>query len=183
MGRRPSEPLRPLEAAEQQELVRVARASSERADREQRARALLAVDEGRTFVQAAAQAGWRCGDSVGALVRRFNRDGLAAVRIAPGRGRRPTYDQAARGRIVACAQREPDRERDGTAAWSLSTLERALRSELPRLGATTIRRVLQDAGSSYQQARTWCPTGTAVRVRKDGPVQVADPQTEEKRGA
>ena len=116
-------------------------------------------------------------------MRRFNRDGMAAVRIALGRGRRPTYDQAARARIVACAQREPNRERDGTAAWSLSTLERALRSELPRLGATTIRRVLQDAGSSYQQARTWCPTGTALRLRKGGPVQVVDPQTEEKRGA
>ena len=165
MGRRPSAPLRPLEAAEQQELARIARASSERADRVQRAQALLAVSEGCTFVQAAAQAGWRCGDSVGALVRRFNRDGLAALRI------------------VACAQREPDREQDGTATWSLSTLERALRQVLPHLGATTIRRVLQDAGRSYQQARTWCPTGTAIRKRKAGPVQVTDPLTEEKRDA
>jgi transposase len=181
MGRRPSAPLRALEAAEQQELARIARASSERADRVQRAQALLAVCEGHTVVQAAAQVGWRCGDSVGALVRRFNRDGLAALRVAPGRGRRPTYDPAARARIVACAQREPDREVDGTATWSLSTLARALRQELPQVGATTIRRVLQDAGSSYQQTRTWCPTGTALRQRKAGPVQVTDPLTEEKR--
>jgi transposase len=180
MGRRPSVALRLLEAAEQHELTRIARACSERADRVQRAQALLAVSEGRSFVQAAAQVGWRCGDSVGALVRRFNREGLAAMRIAPGRGRRPTYDTAARARIVACAQREPDREQDGTATWSLSTLERALRQELPQIGATTIRRVLQDAGSSYQQTRTWCPTGTAVRQRKAGPVQVIDPQTEKK---
>ena len=46
-----------------------------------------------------------------------------------------------------------------------------------------VRRVLQDAGSSDQQTRTWCPTGTAIRKRKDGPVQVSDPLTEEKRGA
>jgi len=52
---------------------------------------------------------------------------------------------------------------------------------LPRVGATTIRRVLHDAGSSYQRTRTWCPTGTAVRKRKDGPVRVIDPQTEEKK--
>jgi hypothetical protein len=46
------------------------------------------------------------------------------------------------------------------------------------LGATTIRRVLEDAGSSYQRTRTWCPTGTAQRKRKSGVVTVVDPQTE-----
>jgi hypothetical protein len=62
-------------------------------------------------------------------------------------------------------------------------LERTVRQEgLPRVGATTIRRVLHDAGSSYQRTRTWCPTGTAQRKRKAGVVQVVDPKTEEKRG-
>ena len=56
---------------------------------------------------------------------------------------------------------------DGTATWSLGTLQRTLRREaFPRLGGTTNRRVLQDAGSSYQKTRTWCPTGTAERQRK-----------------
>src|SRR5581483_8196009 len=58
---------------------------------------------------------------------------------------------------------------------------RLRREGLGRIGTSTIRRVLQDAGSSYQRTRTWCPTGTAVRKRKSGPVQVTDPQTEEKR--
>src|SRR5215212_7070979 len=49
-------------------------------------------------------------------------------------------------------------------------------------GATTIRRVLRDAGSSYQRTRTWCPTGTAQRKRKAGVVRVVDPRTEGKRG-
>ena len=62
-------------------------------------------------------------------------------------------------------------------------LEPALRREgLPRVGTTTIRRVLHDAGSSYQRTRTWCPTGTAQRKHKAGVVQVVDPKTEEKRG-
>jgi hypothetical protein len=52
---------------------------------------------------------------------------------------------------------------------------------LDRIGTSTIRRVLQQAGSSYQRTRTWCPTGTALRKRKSGPVPVTDPQTEEKR--
>ena len=81
------------------------------------------------------------------------------------------------------ARRAPTPEADGTATWSLSTLERTLRREaFPQLGATTIRRVLEAAGSSYQKTRTWCPTGTAERKRKSGIVRVTDPQTELKRG-
>jgi transposase len=183
MARPQKEALRPLTAAEQATLERLTQASSARVDEVRRAGALLAVAAGRPLAQAAQQVGFRSGSTVAALVRRFNRRGLAALRIAPGRGRRPTYDPADRAQIVVTAQRSPDRKTDGTATWSLSTLERRLRREaFPRLGATTIRRVLQDAGSSYQQTRTWCPTGTAQRKRKRGVVTVVDPQTEVKRG-
>jgi transposase len=177
------EGLRALTVAEQATLERLTQASSARVDHARRARALLAVAQGRPLAQAAQQAGFRSGSTVAGLVRRFNRQGVAALRIAPGRGRRPTYDAAARARIVATAQRPPDRRGDGTATWSLSTLQRTLRQEaFPALGATTIRRVLGDAGSSYQKTRTWCPTGTAQRKRKSGVVTVVDPRTEEKRG-
>jgi transposase len=183
MGPMQKERLRPLTLAEQRELETIAKASSERLDRVRRATAVLAVARGQSFEAAAREAGLRSGTTVSNLVRRFNRDGLSALRIAGGRGRRPTYDAAARARIVAAAQRSPDRKVDGTATWSLSTLEQTLRREgLPRVGATTIRRVLRDAGSSYQRTRTWCPTGTARRKRKAGVVQVVDPRTEEKRG-
>jgi transposase len=175
--------LRPLTIAEQGELQTVVKASSERVDRVKRATALLAVAGGQTFTAAAEAAGYRSVGAVTYLIRRFNRVGLAALEIAAGRGRRPTYDAAARAQIVATAQRPPDRKLDGTATWSLSTLERTLRREgLPQVGATTIRRMLRDAGSSYQRTRTWCPTGTAQRKRKAGVVRVVDPQTEEKRG-
>ena len=184
MGRRAQEPLRPLTATEHGALERVVKASSARHDQVQRARALLAVAQGQAYVQAATQAGYADAQSVSRLVRRFNQRGLAALAIAPGRGRRATYDDTERARIVATAQRAPDRERDGTATWSLTTLERALRQQgLASIGATTIRRVLCAAGNSYQRTRTWCPTGTAIRKRKHGPVRVSDPQTEVKRGA
>jgi transposase len=176
-------PLRPVTVAERAALTRLSHARSARRDQVQRATALLAVAHGQPFAQAARQAGYQSGSTVGALVGRFNQRGLAAVAIAAGRGRRPTYDRAARARIVATAQRAPKRKADGTATWSLSTLERTLRREgLPRVGATTIRRVLHDAGSSYQRTRTWCPTGTAPRKRKAGVVTVVDPDTEVKRG-
>jgi transposase len=184
MGRRPREPLRALTAAEQEGLERLIKAESARRDQARRATALQAVAQGRSFIRAAQQAGYSDEESVSRLVRRFNQRGLGALRIAAGRGRHSTYGPAERGQVVATAQRTPDREEDGTATWSLTTLERTLRQEgLPRIGATTIRRVLRAAGSSYQRTRSWCPTGTAVRKRKDGPVRVSDPQTEQKRGA
>lgn len=174
--------LRPLTTDERVALERLTQASSARVDAVRRARALLAVADGQPLVQVAHHAGFRSSSAVTALVQRFNARGLGVLRIAPGRGRRPTYDRAARAQIVATAQRPPDRKLDGTATWSLSTLERSVRREgLPHVGATTIRRVLEDAGSSYQRTRTWCPTGTAQRRRKAGVVTVVDPRTEEKR--
>ncbi len=163
------ERLRPPTLAEQRELKTMVKGSSERVDRVKRATALMAVAGGQPFSAAARAAGYRSPQAVTYLVRRFNRAGLGALGIAAGRGRRPTYDSAARARIVATAPRPPDRRADGTATWSLSTPERTVRREgLPRVGATTIRRALRDAGSSYQRTRTWCPTGTARRKRKAG---------------
>jgi len=177
------DPLRVLTAAERATLEQITRASSERVDRVRRATALLAVARCVSFAKAAEQAGFRSGSAVADLVARFNRHGMAVLTIAAGRGRKVTYDPAARGRIVATAQAQPERRNDGTATWSLGTLQRRLRREgMARVGTSTIRRVLQDAGSSYQRTRTWCPTGTAQRVRKRGVVTVIDPRTEEKRG-
>lgn len=182
MGRLQQTPLRPFTASERQDLERIAKATSGRGDQVQRARALLAVSAGQSWTAAARTSGFKSRAGVALLVRRFNERGLAALRIAPGRGRKPTYDLRARAQIVARAQQSPDRERDGTATWSLSLLQRALRREgLAQISRDTIRRVLQGAGSSYQRTRTWCPTGTALRKRKTGPVQVVDPRTEEKK--
>src|SRR5215469_7561374 len=177
------EPLRRLSRAERAALQQIAKSCSERVDQVRRATALLAVARTGVFSHAAREAGLRSGTTVADLVARFNQVGLAAVRIAPGRGRKSSYPLSARAQIVATAQREPDRRTDGTATWSLSTLQRTLRrAGLPRVGTSTIRRVLQDAGSSYLRTRTWCPTGTAQRKRKSGVVTVVDPDTEGKRG-
>jgi transposase len=176
------EALRALTGEERTALERLVRRTSERLDRVRRARALLEVAAGASFAAAARAAGLRSATTVANLVGRFNASGLAALSIGEGRGRKPTYDAAARAQIVATAQRPPDRRQDGTATWSLSTLQRALRQgQYPRIGANTIRRVLEQAGSSYQRTRSWCPTGTAERQRKSGVVTVVDPKTEEKR--
>lgn len=183
MARQQQEPLRPMNDAERQTLVTISKATSERLDRVRRARALLTVAETGNFAEAARQAGFRSVTAVTNLVRRFNQRGMEALTIAAGRGRRPTYDATARAQIVQVAQTLPDRRADQTATWSLATLRRRLRREgLTTVGTSTIRRVLQDAGSAYQRTRTWCPTGTAQRVRQGGVVTVIDPETEEKKG-
>ena len=183
MGMPQKEPLRELAETERAARQRMVRARSERVDRVRRASALLVVAAGASFAAAAREAGWRSGTTVAKLGGRFNREGLAALSIASGRGRKPTYEARARAQIVATAQTVPDRRKDGTAAWSLATLQKRLQQDgLERIGMNTIKRGLEDAGSSYQKTRSWCPTGTAQRKRKRGVVTVVDPATEEKRG-
>lgn len=179
---RAAHPLRALTPTEARALQRIAKATSERLDVVKRAQALLAVHAGQGFTQAAEAAGYNSGDSVSQLVARFNQRGLAALQIAPGRGRKVTYTAAQRERIVQELQRAPDRKADTTATWSLKTLEHALRKEaLPQVGKSTIREVLHEAGYHFGKSRTWCPTGTAIRVRKAGTVTVQDPKAREKK--
>jgi transposase len=174
-------PLRPLTEQEERALSRMSKASSERVDTARRAKALLAVKAGEPFSQAARRSGFKSADSVSQLVQRFNQQGLAALLIASGRGRKATYTSPQRQCILEELRSAPDREQDQSATWSLKLLQRALRrGGLPHIGASTIRRVLHEAGYVFGRSRTWCQTGTAVRVRKAGVVTVHDPQAQEK---
>lgn len=184
IARLQNEPLRAVTADERVELARVARAGSDRADRVARAKALLAVAGGARFTDAARAAGRRSGDAVAALVRRFNRDGLTAVDPGHGGGAVVQYGPTERERILREVRRTPDRERDGTATWSLTTLQRALRRAedgLPGISTWTILDTLWGAGYSWQQSRTWCQTGVVVRQRTAGPVEVTDPDAAPKK--
>lgn len=169
------EPLRALAPAERAELARITRASSDRAERVERAKALLAVADGASFTAAAQRAGRRSGDGVAKLVARFNRLGLAAVDTQHAHaGPSVVYGPEARERILREFRRIPDREQDGTATWSLTTLQRAVRRApdgLPTVSTATILATLWAAGYTWQQDRTWCFTGTALRRRRDGTVR------------
>jgi transposase len=139
---------------------------------------LLAVAAGCSYVAAARRVGRRDGDAVTALVARFNREGLAAVEPRHGGGPTPKYTVRERERILAEMRRAPDRERDGTATWSLTTLQRALRRAtdgLPEVSTYTIWCVLHAADLRWQRDRSWCTTGVAKRRRKHGEVEVNDP--------
>lgn len=175
-------PLRGLSEPEEQELQRLVKATSERLDVVRRAKVLLAVAAGQSWTLAAHEAGLKSGDGVGKLMKRFNEHGLGALSIAAGAGRKPTYTSKQHARILQEVQRVPDRQEDGTANWSLSTLQQALRkTDLPHIARETICQVLHEAGYSFQRTRTWCRTGYALRKRKSRTVMIYDEHTLEKK--
>jgi transposase len=178
MSRRQKDPLRPVSEEQREELGRVSRSQVAPAAEAIRAKELLAVSEGASYTDAAHAVGRRSGDAVAQLVARFNHEGIRAIKIRHFGGSRKRYGRTEEARILREVRRPPDREADGTATWSLTTLQRALRRApdgLPKICTRTIWCVLQDAGYSWQRDRSWCQTGKAVRKRKSGPVEVNDP--------
>lgn len=186
MSRRRKAPLRPLLEAERASLPRLSRSGAAPAAQVARARALLAVADGRDYTAAARLVGRRTGDTVARWAAGFNRDGLDAVMPRHGGGHPIRCGEAERRRILAEVARPPDRARDGTASWSLTTPRAALhRAEdgLPGVGTYAIGRAPHAAGLSWQKSRTWCETGVVARKRKrDGVVTVTDPDAAAKRG-
>jgi transposase len=179
-----AQPLRPLTDPEQQALQRVSRVPSESVIRHQRAVALLAVDAGKTLSEAARAAGWKVPDTVTRLIRRFNERGLDALDDLPRSGHPRSYGSAERGRIEQELRRSPLLQADGTATWSLSTLQRALRDApdgLPQVSTFTILHTMHEAGYSWQKNRTWCKTGTTLHKGKNGVEEHHDPYTQEKK--
>ena len=184
MSRKKKDPLREMTEPERQELVQLSRSQSAPAAEVIRAKVLLAVAAGDDYQDAARSVGRRSGDAVSHLVARFNAEGTAALDPRHGGGRAPIYDEPSRERILREARRQPTPEADGTASWSLTTLQKALRSApdgLPRVSTYTIGRVLHEAGASPRKDRSWCPTGTVLRKRKGGTVVVTDPDTASKK--
>ena len=141
--------------------------------------------DGSSYTEAAQLVGRAVGDSIAQWVARFNQVGLGAMVPRHGGGAPPVlYGPAERDRILTEFRRRPDREQDGTATWSLNTLQRALRRApdgLPNVSTYTIWAVLHDAGISWQRDRSWCHTGAAMRKRKRGEVEVHDPDASAKK--
>lgn len=184
MAPRQKNPLRPLSTEEREVLKQVSRGQSEPASHVARAKALLAVADGQSFSAAAKAAGRRSGDAVSELVARFNALGLDALEPGHGGGATVQYGPAERERILAEARRKPELASDGTASWSLSTLQRRLRRAedgLPQVSTYTIWLVLHSSGFSWQQDGSWCETGQVKRKRKEGVVTVHDPDAEPKK--
>lgn len=184
MPARQKTPLRPLTPDERLHLDHLSRSRTDPAAQVARAKELLAVAGGTSFEGAARLAGRKSGDAVAHLVARFNRDGIDALIERHGGGQPKRYTEAEQERILRETRRVPDRNQDGTATWSLTTLHRALRRApdgLPEISTYTIWCVLHDAGFVWTKDQSWCETGTVVRKRKSGTVTVVDPDAAAKK--
>jgi hypothetical protein len=91
------------------------------------AQEVLAVADGHTFTDAAKRVGRTSGDAVAHLLSRFNAQGLSALETHHGGGPPLRSTSVACERIRREFRRAPERRLDGTATWSLTTLQRALR--------------------------------------------------------
>src|SRR3954464_70317 len=100
MSRRKKDPLRPLSDEERDVLTQTGRSQAAPAAEVARARMLLLVAEGSDYQDAARAAGRKSGDAVSALVARFNREGLAALRPRHGGGKPRPYDAPAPARVL-----------------------------------------------------------------------------------
>lgn len=184
MSRRPNDPLRSLSSEERQVLLQTSRSQTLPAVLVTRANLLLAVADGAGFQAAATACGRKSGDAVSHLVTRFNQEGLAALEPRHGGGPTRLYGESERQRILEEVQRQPTPEQDGTATWSLSTLQAALQKApdgLPDVSTYTIWQVLHQAGYTCQKSRSWCFTGEVLRKRKTGVVKVTDPDAAAKK--
>ncbi len=131
MPARQKDPLRPLTPNERLHLELVSRSRTDPAAQVVRAKELLAVADGASFESAARRAGRKSGDAVAHLVTRFNRDGIDALVEHHGGGQPKRYTETEQERILREVRRTPDRNTDGTATWSLTTLRRARRMACP----------------------------------------------------
>jgi len=178
MTRRKKAPLRPLSHEEQNQLEKLSRSQSQSSASVMRAKAILAVAQGSDYTSAAQQVGLHCGDTVSKWVNRFNIEGLASMLPRHGGGAIVQYGELEKQRILTEFQRQPERHTDGTATWSVVTLQRALRRApdgLAHLSSYTLWQVLKEAGYSWQHSRSWLRTGQAKRIRKGRLVIVTDP--------
>ena len=113
----------------------------------------------------------------GQLVACFNQFGLAVIEPEHG-GDQPKRSTAVeQPQIPHEVRREPDREADRTATWSLTTLQRVTAGTrwTPTVSTFTIWCVLHDSGFDWGKDRTWCESGTAQHKRKSGTVTGHDP--------
>jgi transposase len=166
MARRKKDPLRPLTPVEKESLGTLCRARSAPADQKARAVGILAVAEGASYLEAARLCNRAQGTTVAAWVARFNREGVDALVPGHGGGYRPRFTGERRERILAEFRRVPDRETDGTAIWSIATLQKALARQGIGLSGYSLWGLLREEGYTFQRDRSWCHTGEAKRRRR-----------------
>jgi transposase len=179
MGRPPKNPLRILKKEERAELERVSRSHIESFERVARAKALLAVNQGHTYREAAFLSGRRSDQAVSNLVLRFNQRGLDALNSLHGGGFKIIYGPNEKQQILDLVSQKRE---GGSPQWSLSLIQAQLeKTALGHIGRKTIWEILREDGYRFQKSRTWINTGKVMRKRNGKWVEVEDPDKNAKK--
>ena len=170
MARRKKDPLRTLTEEEKSFLEKLSHSRSAPADQIARATGILALAAGKSYGEAALLCHRLQGTTIARWAARFNREGVAALVPEHGGGHAPRFTGEVKARILAEFTRTPDPETDGTAVWSVSTLQKALaRQDSPnipiRISIYSLWGLLREEGYTFQKDRSWCHTGEAKRKR------------------
>jgi len=155
MARPPSVFVRELDPEEAHRIRGLSRKGKTFAQR-QRAQIVLA-SASRMSARQIAEAVRTDDNQVRRVIREFNADGMASLDPRTGGGRPTKIDEPTRARIVAIALAHPQDLGEAETRWSLRRLRRYLiRTKVVKvISREQLRRILNDAGVTYQRTRTW----------------------------
>jgi transposase len=154
VARQPEVFVHPLEPVQAQRLVKITRSTKDRV-RLRRAGIVLASVQGRSAAEIAALFAASPG-YVREVIHAFNETGFAALDPKWSGGRSRKFTPAARDLICQTARSTPIGLGQPFTTWSLAKLVAYLAEHRRLLVSTeTARRVLREAGISWQATKTW----------------------------
>jgi transposase len=147
--------LREMTAAEHAAVANLARSHSAPAQRVQRAQIIWRASRGETASAIAARVGLD-GETVRKRIRRFNAEGLEALKDRPRSGRRPTYTAEQTATVIATALTKPETLGLPFVAWTLDRLA-AYRHEHKGIAMqrSRIDEILRHEGLRWRKHETW----------------------------
>jgi transposase len=147
--------VRPLVAAEEREVRRLARSRVDSARLVERARIVWLSAQGQPAAAIAREVG-RTAETVRGWLRRFNAAGLAGLRDAPRAGRPARYRAEQVGRVIELALSDPDTLDLPFGCWTLDRLRQYAHEVLGiPISRARIAEVLAREGLRWRTQETW----------------------------
>jgi transposase len=161
---------RPITAEERIELEQLKRSQTAEARLVERAKMVLWFHEGQKPVDIAAKLD-RTAATVYSRLKRFDGKGMAGLQDKQKSGRKPTYTETERGRVIALARTDPQKLGLPFGHWTLDRLVAYLR-EKDQLGISRaqLARVLKAEGLRWYQEQVYFTERPDPQfVKKRGP--------------
>jgi transposase len=168
--------LREMTAAEHAAVEKLARSHTAPAQRVQRAQIIWHASRGETASAIAARVGLD-GETVRKRIRRFNAEGLEALKDRPRSGRRPTYTAEQTATVIATALTKPETLGLPFVAWTLDRLAAYLYEEKGiAMQRSRIDEILRHEGLRWRQHETWFGERVDPAFRKRGSSRRSPPR-------